>query len=146
VRTSKPLLITLVIVTLALALLLTGCVEPGAKESNSTAPSSSPTGTASASELEHSQAEPEPAPQESELVTPFDAWWEPQWSADGQVLDVTYTRGRNTLTEISHIGRSYSPFGEPLAGSEVKTRTGRGHLRESAERDDQHACGLARVC
>jgi hypothetical protein len=124
VRTSKPLLITLAIVTLALALLLTGCVEPGAKESNSTAPSSSPTGTTSASSPESTQAEPEPAPQESELVTPLDAWWEPQWSADGLVLDVAYTRGRNSLTEVIHVGTSYTPFGDPIAGGEVTYRTG----------------------
>lgn len=110
-RISNLRFLLVVIVALACTVLLTGCAGPGPKESTQIPVASRP-------------AEPDPVPQVSRFVTLLDFWWISQWSSNGLVLDIMYTKGRNTLTEVIHRGSTYSPFGEPLTGSEVRTRTG----------------------
>ena len=38
-------------------------------------------------------------------------WWRPSWSEDGAELDVRYTKGNGTLTQVSHTEDWYDPYG-----------------------------------
>jgi hypothetical protein len=58
------------------------------------------------------------------VLGPLPAWWVPVWSEDGADLSVEYTQGTGNLSETIHVGTSYSPFGEPVEGSEVTVRKG----------------------
>jgi hypothetical protein len=118
---SKTLVILTIIAAATLVVAFAGCIDtegPGVNATpgnaganhNETTPASSPS-PRSTCEISH-------------ILTPIAAWWNPQWSDDGQELDVQYTIGRNTLTERIHVGASHTPFGEPIQGSEVTTRKG----------------------
>jgi hypothetical protein len=127
---SKTLVILTIIAAATLAVAVTGCIDterPGVNTTpdnagtahNGTTPASSPDPSSAAErQLQTTVRE------SSQILTPIAAWWNPQWSDDGQELDVQYTIGRNTLTERIHVGASYTPSGEPIQGSEVTTRKG----------------------
>lgn len=51
-------------------------------------------------------------------------WWSPKWSEDGKDLNVTYNRGRNTMSISIRVSNSYNPFGVQTNGGEVKENVG----------------------
>jgi hypothetical protein len=112
----KTSLVFIVIVLGILVVTLTGCVENEPSLDDATHTTSSSTAES------HSQASA--SKDESQILTPLAAWWDPQWSDDGLDLDVRYTGGRNALSEVISVGKSYTPFGVPVQGSEVTHRTG----------------------
>jgi hypothetical protein len=59
-----------------------------------------------------------------ETLKLLSCWWVPTWSEDGTSLNISYTRGRGTLSEDIHVGKSYDQFGIQVEGNEVTERKG----------------------
>jgi hypothetical protein len=59
-------------------------------------------------------------PSDGELL----GWWEAQWSEDGRNINIKYTKGNNTLSEITTTTNTYSPYGVLIGKYQETTAIG----------------------